>query len=121
VLKFDRRLRQTKGEDVMERDVHNAALQCSPSPEVNREMKWFELVGTAFLINGVKHTCVAASGYALLMLQYGDNGAPCQYVVAHEPYRVNGELWWLNGDYFPFFQYATIAEALLAATTALLE
>jgi hypothetical protein len=84
-------------------------------------MNWLELVGVTFPIHGVKHTCVAVNDHALLLLQSGDDGAPCQYVVAHEPYQTNGELCWLNGDYFPFFEYATTAEALLAATTTLLE
>jgi hypothetical protein len=90
-----------------------------PSPEVNREMIGSELVGATFLISSVKHTCLATNNNALLLLQFGDAGLPCQYVVAHEPYRVNGELCWLNGDYFPFFQYATTADALLEATIAL--
>jgi len=82
-------------------------------------MKWFELVGTTFPIHGVKHTCLAANDDALVMLQYENDGAPCQYVVAHEPYRANGELCWLNGDYFPFFHYTTTADALAEAVASL--
>lgn len=83
-------------------------------------MKWFELVGTTFLIHGVKYTCLAAADEALVMLQYENNGAPCQYVVAHAPCRADdGELCWLNGNYFPFFNYATTADALAEAVASL--
>jgi len=82
-------------------------------------MKWFELVGTTFFIHQVKHTCLAVTDDAVVMLQYDNDGAPCQYVVAHEPYRANGELCWLNGDYFPFFHYATTADALAEVVASL--
>ena len=82
-------------------------------------MDWFELVGQMFPIHGVRHICIAESEDALLMLQYGDDGSPCQYVVAHGPYKSGGELCWLNGAYFPFFDYESTADALLAAGDAL--
>lgn len=82
-------------------------------------MKWFELVGTTFLIHKVKHTCLAVADDALFMLQYENDDVPCQYVVAHDPYRTDdGELCWLNGDYFPFFYYATTADALAGAVAS---
>ena len=82
-------------------------------------MDWFELVGRSFPIHGVPHIGIAASDDALLMLQYRDDGSPCQYVVAHGPYQSDGELCWLNGAYFPFFDCESTMDALLAATNAL--
>jgi len=81
-------------------------------------MRWIELVGRTFSIRGVRHTCIAATDNAMLLLQYEDGGAPCQYVVVNEPHWAGEELCWLNGDYFPLPIYGTMADALAASVAS---
>ena len=89
----------------------------------NRDFK--ALTGISFPIHGVQHTCIAADGDALLLLQHGEDGTPVQYVTAHHPRWHKGELVWDQGDYFPFFHYedsdTPIAEALRDAAVAATE
>ena len=68
--------------------------------------------GKPLFIRGVKHILLAARGNDLLMLQLKDNGAPCQYVVAHGICPDRGDLSWQNGDYFPLPMYPDTAAAL---------
>ena len=85
-----------------------------------QEMK--ALIGTSFPIHGVRHTCVAADGNVLILLQYDKDDVPVQYVAAHYPSWYEGELVWNQGDYFPLFYYigsdTPMADALRDAALA---
>lgn len=78
-------------------------------------------VGSTFNIRGVTYVCIAARDNNLLLLERKEDGAPVQYVVAHGIYLQDGELCWLNGEYFLLPLYSDTAAALKDAIAHLTE
>ena len=63
------------------------------------------MLGKSITIRGVIHICLAQNADTLVFLQLDEDYEPCQYVGAHEPYNHEGELCWLNGDYYPLWNH----------------
>lgn len=62
------------------------------------------LIGQELQIRGFKYGCIGASDTAVLLMEFGRNNHPVQYVVSHHPYfDDNGVLVWEHGSYYPFF------------------
>lgn len=72
-------------------------------------------IGKTLVIRGVPHLCVAAEKECLMFLQFTEEGAPIQYVVAHHPMLYKGEMVWSNGNYFPLLNYAGSATPMADA------
>lgn len=78
-------------------------------------------IGGTLHIREVTYIIIAARDNDLLLLEKNEGGAPVQYVVAHGVYQNNGELCWMNGEYFVFPLYPDSAAALKDAIAHLTE
>ena len=78
-------------------------------------------IGGTLHIRDVTYIIIAVRDNDLLLLEKSEDGAPVQYVVAHGVYQNNGELCWLNGDYFPIPLYPDTVAAIKDAIAHLTE
>lgn len=63
------------------------------------------LVGQSFFRDNCRMCCIAAHEDAILILQYGGDGQPANYVVCHHPELNHDTLIWGAGDYFTIRNY----------------
>ena len=86
---------------------NNEVFEANQSESILKAVSYthLDVYKRQLVIRGVPHLCVAAEKECLMFLQFTEEGAPIQYVVAHHPMLYKGEMVWSNGDYFPFLNY----------------